>query len=341
MDGRRLSRTDNGVTTTFVYAGDQLVGQTWGGNTLAFICNAAGEYVGFTYNGTNYYYVKNLQGDVVQIVNAAKTTVVKYYYDAWGYNFATEGSLASTVGAVNPIRYRSYYYDSGTGLYYLYSRYYNPELRRFISPDKLLDTRSLDGYNLFAYCANNPVIGFDPFGFAIEDAYSEAFGRYYFGTAVGVGIAGSLWLWIESVGSAIIQGIEDSVASIIDGIQKVVEGNSLDNQYVYVLCDKSTKEIRYVGRTNDPDRRNNEHKLMREFNNLDNLQVVACGLSKQQARLYEQLLISVYTKNRLLNLRRGIALKNIGDFVNVFGEYISLECSVAWDEIEDVLRRWD
>ena len=149
MDGRRLSRTDNGTTTTFVYAGDQLVGQTWGGNTLAFICNAAGEYIGFTYNGTNYYYVKNLQGDVVQIVNAAKTTVVKYYYDAWGYNFATEGSLASTVGAVNPIRYRGYYYDSGTGLYYLHSRYYNPELRRFISPDKLLDTQSLDGYNLF------------------------------------------------------------------------------------------------------------------------------------------------------------------------------------------------
>ena len=92
----------------------------------------------------------------MQIVNAAKTTVVKYYYDAWGYNFATEGSLASTVGAVNPIRYRGYYYDSGTGLYYLHSRYYNPELRRFISPDKLLDTREFDGFNLFAYCGNNP-----------------------------------------------------------------------------------------------------------------------------------------------------------------------------------------
>lgn len=166
MDGRRLSRTDNGTTTTFVYAGDQLVGQTWGGNTLAFILDAAGDYIGFTYNGTDYYYVKNLQGDVVQIVNAAKTTVVKYYYDAWGYNFATEGSLASTVGAVNPIRYRGYYYDTGTGLYFLQSRYYDPSIRRFISPDKLLDTQSFDGFNLFAYCGNNPVCGVDRFGYS-------------------------------------------------------------------------------------------------------------------------------------------------------------------------------
>lgn len=111
-----------------------------------------------TYNGTTYYYVTNLQGDVTAILNASGTAVVTYTYDAWGKLLSTGGSMASTLGAVNPLRYRGYVYDTETGLYYLQTRYYNPTLGRFISADALVSTgQGQLGCNMFAYCNNNPV----------------------------------------------------------------------------------------------------------------------------------------------------------------------------------------
>ena len=104
-------------------------------------------------------YVTNLQGDVVQI-RQGTTPVVNYTYDAWGKLLTISGDLASTLGTHNPLRYRGYVYDTETGLYYVSSRYYDPEIGRWINAD---DTAYLgaDGtplsYNLFAYCVNNPV----------------------------------------------------------------------------------------------------------------------------------------------------------------------------------------
>ena len=109
------------------------------------------------YNGTPYYYLKNAQGDVASIVDANMNVVGSYTYDAWGKILSVTGSIAQ----INPIRYRSYYYDKETNLYYLQSRYYDPETGRFLNAD---DTDILDAdpenmvqYNLFAYGFNNPV----------------------------------------------------------------------------------------------------------------------------------------------------------------------------------------
>ena len=86
-------------------------------------------------------------------------------YDAWGKVLSVSGSLSSTVGAVNPFRYRGYYYDVETGWYYLNARYYDPKVGRFLSPDTILGANGgLQGYNLFAYCNNNPVMFADPSG---------------------------------------------------------------------------------------------------------------------------------------------------------------------------------
>ena len=108
------------------------------------------------YNGTLYYYVLNLQGDVIEIVEPDGTVMASYTYDAWGNILSSTGSLA----AINPIRYRGYYYDSETGLYYLGSRYYDPEVKRFINADSASlitsNTYALTDKNLFAYCDNNP-----------------------------------------------------------------------------------------------------------------------------------------------------------------------------------------
>ena len=112
------------------------------------------------------------------IMNANGVEVVSYAYDAWGTVLSVSGSLSSTVGAVNPFRYRGYYYDVETGWYYLNSRYYDPTVGRFLSPDTILGANGgLQGYNLFAYCNNNPVMFVDPsgnFATAVQNAIIQA-----------------------------------------------------------------------------------------------------------------------------------------------------------------------
>ena len=156
-DGRRITKTVNGTTYNYHYLGDQLVELTWGGNKLHFTYDSAGP-LSVNYNGTEYFYVKNAQGDVTGLVNASGTRVVTYTYDAWGNPLATTGSLATTLGAQNPLRYRGYVYDTETGLYYLTSRYYNPVWGRFINADGYASTgQGFTGDNMFAYCNDNPV----------------------------------------------------------------------------------------------------------------------------------------------------------------------------------------
>ena len=120
------------------------------------------------YNGAVYYYVLNAFGDVIGLANTAGVLVVEYIYDAWGNQVYCTGSFRNTLGKHNPLRYRSYIYDEETGLYYLQSRYYNPEIGRFINADDV-DVLGANGdfasLNLFAYCGNNPVSRADSNGY--------------------------------------------------------------------------------------------------------------------------------------------------------------------------------
>ena len=124
---------------------------------MRFFYDSTGKRVGFA-NGTMlFYYLYNVQGDVIAIARAATGQIVATYsYDAWG-NCTVTNATGYAVGDKNPFRYRGYYYDTETGLYYLNSRYYNPEFGRFISADGLIDNRGATSQNLFAYCYNNPV----------------------------------------------------------------------------------------------------------------------------------------------------------------------------------------
>ena len=174
-DGIRTSKTVNGVTHNYVLEGSTILAETYGNTTLRFVYDNTG-IIGLYYNGTLYMYEKNLQGDVVAILNSSLTRVVEYSYDAWGNILSTSGSLASTLGTANPIRYRSYYYDAEIGLYYLQSRYYNPTWGRFINADNYVNANGdLIGFNMFAYCSNNPVMFVDPCGTVININNSAAF----------------------------------------------------------------------------------------------------------------------------------------------------------------------
>lgn len=163
-DGQRISKTVDGTTYNYYYLGDQLVEMAWGTNRMHFTYDAVGP-LSVNFNGTEYFYLKNGQRDVTGLVDSTGAKVVQYTYDTWGEVWTVSGSLSSTLGKLNPFRYRSYVYDNETGLYYLNSRYYNPVWGRFINADGFVSTgQGISGDNMFAYCGNNPVNRYDPSG---------------------------------------------------------------------------------------------------------------------------------------------------------------------------------
>ena len=163
--GLRTSKTVNGVTHNYVWQGSKLAADITDSYALYFHYDSSGDVIGFTRtaNGadTEYFYVKNLQGDILKVITATGTEAATYTYDAWGKLLTSTGDMAD----VNPLRYRGYYYDTETGLYYLKSRYYDPEVGRFINPDAYASTgQGILGTNMFTYCRNNPVNLSDPTG---------------------------------------------------------------------------------------------------------------------------------------------------------------------------------
>lgn len=164
-NGLRTQKTVNGTATQYRYHGSVLISQVTGNDTLLFSYDANGNVVAVNYNGTYYYYVRNGQNDVIRLIDGSNNTVVEYSYDSWGRLLSCTGSLASTLGTQNPFRYRGYVYDTETELYYLKTRYYDPEVCRFVHADAFLSTgQGPIGHNAFAYCLNDPVMMMDDDG---------------------------------------------------------------------------------------------------------------------------------------------------------------------------------
>ena len=204
-DGKRITKTVNGTAYNYHYLGDQLVELTWGSNKLHFTYDSTGP-LSVNCNGTEYFYVKNAQGDVTGLVNASGTRVVTYTYDAWGNLLSTTGTMATTLGEQNPLRYRGYVYDTETGLYYLQSRYYNPTWGRFINADDTALLLSSPGKahwdkNVFAYCDNNPLNRVDEDG----ECWDIIIG----------GIVGGIVSGASSIVNDAIMGRETTVGSVL------------------------------------------------------------------------------------------------------------------------------
>ena len=159
-NGIRTSKTVNGVTTEYFLNGSQILAQKTGESTMWFFYDSAGNRVGLADADNHfYYYIYNLQGDVIAIADAVSGKLAaKYSYDAWSKCASVENADGYTIGTANPFRYRGYYYDTETGLYYLNSRYYDPEVGRFLNADAAIgQIGNVQGTNMFAYCFNNPV----------------------------------------------------------------------------------------------------------------------------------------------------------------------------------------
>ena len=263
---------------SYIYAGDHLIQETittvtttdegseTTTDTLYFTYGAVGPTT-VTWNGTTYYYALNAQGDVVGIFDSSGNCVVTYNWDnAWGYNPAPEGSMADTLGTLNPLRYRSYVYDDETGLYYLCTRYYDPEICRFINADILISTgQGILGNNMFAYCANNPVSRVDPSGksFAIVLGFNfnifgwgmtgsinlvstrKNFGvqySYYLSDDADISKKQNNTIGVDAGPYIGIQYTEENSMSDLEGYAKATGGD------IFMGCDFLTKEDgRYLG----------------------------------------------------------------------------------------------
>ena len=165
-EGLRTSKTVNGATITYLYDGTRLIAEYAPGYTCVYIYDESGSIIGAKYISTAagstwqiYFFEKNLQGDVIAVYSDTGTKLISYRYDAWGNTTTTyHNSGASTLAANNRITYRGYYYDTDLGMYYLQSRYYDAKICRFINADGYVSTgQGILGYNMFAYCNNNPV----------------------------------------------------------------------------------------------------------------------------------------------------------------------------------------
>ena len=212
-DGVRTSKTHNNITTTFVLNGSKILSQSDGANTLHFQYGANG-IEGFTLNGTQYIYQKNILGDIIGIFDSNQQLVAKYVYDAWGnqrifakinnefIDITQESTYNTNIANINPFRYRGYYFDTETGFYYLNSRYYDPALGRFINADDIsyADAEMLNGLNLYAYCGNNPITNTDENGSAWWD-----------------------WLWKIAAAIAIV-AIIGTIAAFTGGTAGVILG---------------------------------------------------------------------------------------------------------------------
>ena len=161
LDGLRNTKTVDGLQHNYLYAGEKLLRESYGSDVLDFFYDANGTPYALKYNDSIYYYIANLQGDVVQIMDTNGDTVANYEYDPYGKVISSIGAIAE----VNPIRYRGYYYDKETELYYLQNRYYDPAVGRFINADSYASTgQSMIGHNMYAYCNNNPFCNVDASG---------------------------------------------------------------------------------------------------------------------------------------------------------------------------------
>ena len=233
-DGQRRTKTVNGKTTTYRYNNGMLLSEQTGDETLRYYYDATGKVVSLTYRKgsspeVSYFYTRNLQGDIIAIYrNSDSALIGTYEYDLWGrpvsVTEAAKGIDTDGILTRNPFRYRGYYYDAETGFYNLNARYYDPEIRRFISADDIAYLGvgdELASYNLFAYCGNNPIMGYDPTGNWDWGGFIAGAGIIGIGAAVALGGGSLSLIGAAAIGYVIDMGIITCYAAATDSVMVV------------------------------------------------------------------------------------------------------------------------
>ena len=287
--GRRIKKANYmGIGTEYIYNNDLLITEINRDYRFDFLYDSNGKLYGFIKDNTDtYYYVRDYLNNIIAITTKNGEIVVQYTYSAYGQNLGVTGRLASTIGYQNPFRYKGYYYDVETGLFWLSSRYYSPELCRFISPDDVdyLDPESINGLNLYAYCQNDPINYYDPTGhFMISTAVLiGAIIGAVVGAGVGFGIAayndykddgqifnGSV-AWYDYLGATLLGG---TIGAVVGGAIGYGIGYLAGGTYSNGLVAKSvTKGVKsFMSNTN-----NIKHVLGKAKHNLSGYTAKSMG----------------------------------------------------------------
>ncbi len=219
-DGKRVKKTSGNTETKYYYNGSILSGlvKTTTGNTgttkttVQFVYDAEGKPFLLRLNGkTDYFYLYNGLGDITGLVDSSNQVVVRYQYNSWGKVTSTQDTSGVSLATLNPFRYRKYVYDPETGLYCLGSRYYDPEVGRFVNADDtdviFAKPQELGSKNLYAYCDNNPV--------AREDYAGEFPIPCIVGAVVGAVVSG--FSYVLSSGGE-IDGVELAKSCLVGAV---------------------------------------------------------------------------------------------------------------------------
>ena len=164
-EGIRISKTTSEGEYKYLLDGNKIIKEIKPNNKeIYYHYDEKEELVGFNYNTKEYFYIRDITGNITNIIDSNGTIKVSYEYDAWGKVINIDGD--EDLIEINSYLYKGYYYDKETLLYYCKYRYYDPEIRRWISIDDIdyLDAKTINGVNLYAYCMNNPISYSDPSG---------------------------------------------------------------------------------------------------------------------------------------------------------------------------------
>ena len=346
-DGKRVRKTSGGNTTTYYYNGNVLsglvrkaskdAGTTGTGTTVQFVYDTQGKPFMLRMNGkTDYFYLYNGLGDVTGLVDSSNQVVVRYQYNSWGKVTSTQDTSGVSLATLNPFRYRKYVYDPETGLYCLGSRYYDPEVGRFVNADDFetltYQMDSVQGKNLYQYCFNNPVIYEDVVGkwpklsavFAVVATVAAvvtvgAICVATAGAAIAVGsVLSSAAMGVTSTVTETAITVAAAKTAVSAATTAVVAGAVTEysklprNHTVYKLVDNKNT-VQYVGRTVNPDKRKQEHAKNPARANLQ-FEIIRTGLNRYEARGLEQIMMLHYhtlnTLNAMNNQINGISPKN-------------------------------
>ncbi|MBI9010208.1 MAG: RHS repeat-associated core domain-containing protein [Tenericutes bacterium] len=339
---------------------------------IAYNFDYDGSPIGFTYfvgsSKTDYIYIKNQLGDITHITLTSGYVVVQYEYDSYGNIINIDGS--SQVGQYNIYRYRGYKYDKEISLYYLNSRYYNPEIGRFISADGYMgQTKDVLSANMYSYCENNPIMFSDPNGYSIKwstiltvvavVAVVVAVAAVVVATAgAAAGPAAALAMSMGSAGTFVLGGASVIVptfavyaagVAITAGLLALTaeqaetqtrNNNNGKTYLIYGLYNNATNQFDYIGRTTEKNRANREaaHKQNPNRAALE-FKVIASGLTYAEARGLEQLLMigahTINAANKSNNLINGISPvnKNLNIYMDAGWHWIE---NNAWELYYDI-----
>ena len=365
-NGLRVSKIVNGTETTYALYGKLLMHLKQGANEMHFYYDAQSRPAMVNFNGAYYTYLHNLQGDVVGLVDSSNNLVVEYKYDAWGRPTLKRSLTIAydTLATLNPFRYRGYVYDEETGLYYVSSRYYDPEIGRFINADAAIgQIGNVQSTNVFAYCFNNPVDMVDPTGdwpklstiFTVVAAVAVAVAAVALTVvtcgaaapalvAAGGGIIGGISTGAAATaasvatGAMIAAGVSTAAAVTSTVVEKTVEKTGERNNSVYVLKD-GAGTVQYVGRTSNVSRRMRAHNANPARAGLE-MVVIASGLNLSESRALEQAGMAYYhtinTTNRMNNQINSVAPK----YWSAFKEIALGTLRYGWNQMTNEILYW-